>query len=184
MRSAVAVDRSDHDRPVALEELEQRTDDECAAHVDGVRHRALKPHVDGAVLAGREQGEPVRTRAVEIALQERRDAPRALGRLTSGVRQLPDERRDVARELVLGRDGSWVEVAVAGDERQGLGPRLRERPQQIGVHARHAWRLPGACDSYAYEARTECTGGSFVAAVNQVLPASPEPNTSPEVAPK
>ena len=36
----------------------------------------------------------------------------------------------------------------------------------------------------AYAARTECTGGSFVAAVNHVFPASPEPNTSPDVAPK
>src|SRR4029079_2081380 len=32
-------------------------------------------------------------------------------------------------------------------------------------------------------ALTECTGGSFEPAVNHVLPASPEPKTSPEVAP-
>lgn len=44
---------------------------------------------------------------------------------------------------------------------------------------------PSAAKSVFYSvAVTEKTGGSRVAAVNQVWPASPDPNTSPDVAPK
>ena len=42
----------------------------------------------------------------------------------------------------------------------------------------------GTLGKAGYATRTECTGGSFDAAVNQVAPASREPKMSPEVAPK
>jgi diaminopropionate ammonia-lyase len=42
----------------------------------------------------------------------------------------------------------------------------------------------GPTDPEGYAARTENTGGRWDAAVDQVAPASPEPNTSPDVAPK
>lgn len=60
-------------------------------------------------------------------------------------------------------------VAVAPDLRSDGSP-----------HSTVAWVV----DPGDYAARTACTGGSFVAAVNQVLPASREPKTSPDVAPK
>jgi hypothetical protein len=43
---------------------------------------------------------------------------------------------------------------------------------------------PDLSGPYIEAARIEWTGGSFVAAVNHVFPASPDPNTSPDVAPK
>ena len=54
---------------------------------------------------------------------------------------------------------------------------LRRRLQSVPYR-----RLPGSASFYA--TRTENTGGSFDIAVNHVPPASREPNTSPDVAPK
>lgn len=45
-------------------------------------------------------------------------------------------------------------------------------------------RAPLLCRFNAYATVTEYTGGSLVATVDHVAPASPDPNTSPEVAPK
>ncbi len=53
---------------------------------------------------------------------------------------------------------------AGGGRAPSLGPRPRERGYTLAV--------------------TENTGGRRVAAVNQLPPASPEPNTSPDVAPK
>lgn len=51
--------------------------------------------------------------------------------------------------------------------------------------ARVARPVPAGADFYwALDALTEYTGGRWAAAENQVAPASAEPYTSPEVAPK
>jgi DNA-binding CsgD family transcriptional regulator len=57
---------------------------------------------------------------------------------------------------------------------------------KLGVHSRDALaRVDGLSRTPStQEAATEKTGGSRVAAVHQLAPASPEPNRSPEVAPK
>ncbi len=65
-------------------------------------------------------------------------------------------------------------------------------PKTIEYHLRHVYLKLGIhsreelarVDGLSQEAATENTGGSRVAAVAQVAPASPEPKTSPEVAPK
>ena len=65
-------------------------------------------------------------------------------------------------------------------------------PKTIEYHLRHVYLKLGIrsreelaqVDGLTQEAATEKTGGSRVAAVHQLAPASPEPKTSPEVAPK
>ncbi len=65
-------------------------------------------------------------------------------------------------------------------------------PKTIEYHLRHVYLKLGIhsreqlarVDGLTQEAATENTGGSRVAAVHQLAPASPEPKTSPEVAPK
>ena len=58
------------------------------------------------------------------------------------------------------------------------------QPGERRVTVRIAVETSTAAGWNSYATRTECTGGRFVAAVNHVAPASFEPNTSPEVAPK
>jgi DNA-binding CsgD family transcriptional regulator len=65
-------------------------------------------------------------------------------------------------------------------------------PKTIEYHLRHVYLKLGInsrdqlarVDGLVQDAETEKTGGSLVAAVDQVAPASPEPKISPEVAPK
>jgi hypothetical protein len=73
------------------------------------------------------------------------------------------------------------------------GARSTRRTGRARHGSRSASRPPGSSPAGSdppgltpprQAARTECTGGSFVAAVNQVFPASRDPNTSPDVAPK
>ena len=91
------------------------------------------------------------------------------------------------------RDWKYVVTVAARDRRRGRAVRStgwsRSSETQTGVrlkpdpsHRLEVWLSQTPFSSYA--TRTECTGGSFVAAVNHVPPASLEPKTSPDVAPK
>jgi HAD domain in Swiss Army Knife RNA repair proteins len=80
---------------------------------------------------------------------------------------------------------AWIDDAH--DERCDVWAEARPAPTLLirtdpatGLTEEHVARLL----SWAQPATTEYTGGSRSAAVDQVAPASPEPNTSPEVAPK
>jgi SAM-dependent methyltransferase len=55
---------------------------------------------------------------------------------------------------------------------------------RVAHFAEHAWCSPDPLAAGQCRAATERTGGRRVAAVDQLAPASPEPNRSPEVAPK
>ena len=106
-------------------------------------------------------------------------------------------RRAVSLTVLDPRPVRWISVSGWPLVDEGADGHIDRRP---GVHRAdtYPFRQPGdvvsRCGSLSnidsrgfrerYATRTECTGGRFVAAVNHVAPASFEPNTSPEVAPK
>ena len=109
-----------------------------------------------------------------------------------------DKLIEIAESLLTAAGASHEEAAIVA--RYNIGANLAGEPQSSQTRRQHralrrtprnhgltvapqhlaATRRPWT----GYEATSENTGGSRVATVDQLAPASPEPNTSPEVAPK
>ena len=88
--------------------------------------------------------------------------------------------------LVVGEHLRVAAAELLHERRRALDVGEQEGDRAAGK-LRHLPKLGArglALGSGRYATRTECTGGRFVAAVNQLAPASREPKTSPEVAPK
>ena len=83
---SVEADRYENQSPVALQELEQRSEDEGSADVYGVLDRTRQPDfVPDLVRTRDEQGEPSRLGSVELVLQERLDLRDVLSELSRGI---------------------------------------------------------------------------------------------------
>jgi len=98
----------------------------------------------------------------------------------STVEELTPQELQIAAMLAAGRTTRETAAALF------LSPKtieyhLRHVYLKLGIHSREEL---ARVDGLLQDADTENTGGSRVAAVHQVAPASPEPNRSPEVAPK
>ena len=96
------------------------------------------------------------------------------------VEELTPQELQIAVMLASGRTTREAAAALF------LSPKtieyhLRHVYLKLGIHSREEL---ARVDGLLQDAATEKTGGSRVAAVHQVAPASPEPKTSPEVAPK
>lgn len=96
------------------------------------------------------------------------------------VEELTPQELQIAMMLASGRTTRETAAALF------LSPKtieyhLRHVYLKLGIHSREEL---ARVDGLRQDAETENTGGSRVAAVHQVAPASLEPNRSPEVAPK
>ncbi len=96
-----------------------------------------------------------------------------------------------AIDAYAGPDRALAWIDDAHDERCETwaaarpGPTLLLRTEPpTGLTDEHVERLLAWAAETSYSAATENTGGSRCSTVDQVAPASPDPNTSPEVAPK
>jgi len=101
--------------------------------------------------------------------------PRTTGVLRLDCQQVPRRLDNIGANLA-------GEPLSSQTRRQHRALRRTPRNHGLTVAPQHlaATRRPWT----GYEATSENTGGSRVATVDQLAPASPEPNTSPEVAPK
>ena len=104
---------------------------------------------------------------------------------SSTIEELTPQELQIAMMLASGRTTRETAAALF------LSPKtieyhLRHVYLKLGIHSREELaRVEGMQpNGPAQEAATENTGGSRVAAVHQLAPASPEAKTSPEVAPK
>jgi DNA-binding CsgD family transcriptional regulator len=96
------------------------------------------------------------------------------------ITELTPQELQIAAMLASGRTTREAAAALF------LSPKtieyhLRHVYLKLGVHSREQL---ARVDGLLHDTATENTGGSRVAAVHQLAPASPEPKTSPEVAPK